>query len=54
MEFRSMILETISEKAEKEYLASHPDPRTRKDGYGVIMKTCCIRFVFIVSFYLDL
>ena len=44
MEFRSMILETLSDKIENEYLASHPNPADRKDGYGVLLKICCIRY----------
>jgi hypothetical protein len=38
-----MILETISEDMEREYLENHPDPKDRKDGYGIILKICCIR-----------
>lgn len=43
MEFRAMILETLSERIENKYLADHPKPEDRVDGYGVILKTCCIR-----------
>ena len=43
LEYRSMILEQLSEEMEREYLRTHPDPSTREDGYGVILKSCCIR-----------
>jgi len=43
LEYRSMILEQLSEEMEQEYLRTHPDPSTREDGYGVILKSCCIR-----------
>ena len=54
MEFRSMILETLSDKIENEYLASHPNPADRKDGYGVLLKICCIRyrmFFFLIIYF---
>jgi hypothetical protein len=43
MEFRSLILEQLSDEIEQRYLLENPDPKTRVDGYGVILKICCIR-----------
>ena len=43
LEYRAMILEQLSEEMERAYCQEHPNPATRKDGYGVILKTCCIR-----------
>jgi hypothetical protein len=43
MELRSLILEQLSDEIEQRYLLEHPDPKTRVEGYGVILKICCIR-----------
>lgn len=43
MEFRTLILEQMSDAAEKAYLAKHPQPEDRCDGYGVVMRHCMIR-----------
>ena len=40
LEYRSMVLEQLSDVMESEYLRDHPNPA---DGYGVILKICCIR-----------
>jgi hypothetical protein len=42
LEFRAMILEQLSDEMEKKYLASTPVCE-RKDGWGVVLKTCTIR-----------
>ncbi len=43
MEYRILILEQMSDAAEKEYLRKHPNPEDRTDGYGVVMRHCMIR-----------
>ena len=43
LEFRSMILEQLSEEMEQDYLRRHPNPSMRSVGYGVILRTCVIR-----------
>jgi hypothetical protein len=41
MEYRSMILEQLSEKKEREYINLHPS--NRDDGYGVVLMNFSIR-----------
>ena len=43
LEYRSMILEQLSDEIEREYLRDTPDSSKRIDGYGVILKICIIR-----------
>lgn len=43
MEYRSMILEQLSEVKEREYLKEFPKESDRPDGYGVILMNCSIR-----------
>lgn len=43
LEYRALILEQLSDELEKEYLAAHPDPESREDGYGVMLKMCVIQ-----------
>jgi hypothetical protein len=43
LEYRSLVLEQLSDEMEKQYLRDHPDPNTRKDGYGVVLLYFCIR-----------
>mmetsp|Transcript_966 Transcript_966/g.1550 ORF Transcript_966/g.1550 Transcript_966/m.1550 type:complete len:279 (+) Transcript_966:545-1381(+) len=43
LEYRALILEEMSHNREQEYLAAHPDPETREDGYGVILLDMTIR-----------
>jgi hypothetical protein len=43
LEFRTIIVEQLSEQKEKEYLDSHPNVEDRTEGYGVVVKLCCIR-----------
>lgn len=43
LEYRSLILEQMSDVLEKKYEAEYPDPSTRFNGYGIILKTCTIR-----------
>jgi hypothetical protein len=42
-EFRTLILEQLSEEREKQYLLEHPNPQDRQDNYGVVVKLCCLR-----------
>jgi hypothetical protein len=50
LEYRAMILEQLSDEMEAEYLQQHPDPATRKEGYGIVLKICCIRDLKGVGF----
>jgi hypothetical protein len=50
LEYRAMVLEQLSDQMEEEYLAQHPDPSTRKEGYGVVLRICCIRDLKGVGF----
>jgi len=43
LEYRNLIMEQLSHIKEQEYLAQYPDPKDRKDGYGVIVRNCTIR-----------
>ena len=36
-------MEQMSHEAEERYLALHPDPSSRVDGYGVVLLNYCIR-----------
>jgi hypothetical protein len=42
-EYRSMVLEQLSDEYEREYLRKHPDPKSRKSPYGVLLGVCSIR-----------
>lgn len=43
LEYRALILEQMSHEREEAYLAAHPNPEDRKDGYGVIILDYTIR-----------
>lgn len=43
LEYRALILEQMSHEREKKYLAEHPDPNDRTDGYGVVILDYTIR-----------
>lgn len=42
-EYRSLIVEQLSDEYEREYLDKHPDPKSRKSPYGVLLGVCSIR-----------
>lgn len=43
LEYRSMVMEQMSHERELQYLAEHPNPNDRDDGYGVVIMDCTIR-----------
>jgi hypothetical protein len=43
LEYRTLVMEQMSHEAEMAYLAAHPNPASRKDGYGVILLDFTIR-----------
>ena len=43
LEYRAIILEQLSEEADKLYEAQNPDPANRAEGYGALIKLCMIR-----------
>lgn len=43
LEYRACILEQLSEAEERKILDMYPDPETRPDAYGKVLKTCTIR-----------
>jgi hypothetical protein len=43
LEYRALVMEQLSHEREQAYLAAHPDPNTREDGYGVVLLNCWIR-----------
>jgi hypothetical protein len=43
LEYRSIVMEQLSDELEQQYLQDHPDPESRKDGYGVMLLFFCIR-----------
>ena len=43
LEYRAIVLEQLSHEKEIKYLADHPDPNDREDGYGVILLDYTIR-----------
>jgi hypothetical protein len=43
LEYRALILEQLSEEAERELLSKFPSTSTCPDGYGVVLMTCTIR-----------
>jgi hypothetical protein len=42
-EYRALVVEQLSDELEQAYLKAHPDPDSRKDGYGVMLLYFCIR-----------
>ena len=50
LEFRTLILEQMAEARDAAYLASHPNIEDREDGYGCILKLCCLRDLNGVGF----
>lgn len=43
LEYRAIVMEQFSHEVEEKYLREHPDPATRKEGYGVMALFFCIR-----------
>jgi hypothetical protein len=43
LEYRAIVMEQMSHEYEEKYLRNHPDPSTRKDGYGVVLLFFSIR-----------
>lgn len=43
LEYRALVMEQVSHEREQQYLAAHPDPRDREEGYGVTVMDFTIR-----------
>jgi hypothetical protein len=43
LEYRAIVLEQMSHEREQAYLAAHPNPEDRQDGYGVVILDYTIR-----------
>lgn len=43
LEYRALVMEQMSHEREQKYLAEHPEPDDRADGYGVVLLNFCIR-----------
>ena len=43
LEYRALVLEQMSHEREEKYLAEHPNPADREDGYGVVILDYTIR-----------
>ena len=43
LEYRAVMLEQVSHEREEKYLAEHPNPDDRTEGYGVIAMDYTIR-----------
>ncbi len=43
LEYRALMLEQVSHEREERYLAEHPNPDDRTEGYGVIAMDYTIR-----------
>lgn len=43
LEYRALMLEQVSHEREQQYLAEHPNPDDRIDGYGVVAMDYTIR-----------
>jgi hypothetical protein len=43
LEYRAIVLEQMSHEREQAYLAAHPNPEDRQDGYGVMILDYTIR-----------
>jgi len=43
LEYRAIVMEQMSHDLEQKYLAAHPNPHDREDGYGVVILDYTIR-----------
>ena len=43
LEYRALVMEQISHEREQKYLAEHPNPEDREEGYGVTVMDFTIR-----------